>query len=98
MDCKLKKNIKGWSISLNKNVHMYVHDLSICKGVHKFSISCEDLATAEKAIGIWLDRSNVPLKMFDLLTEILLEWANKYPIEFRIYKNDEEYVVSSFNE
>ena len=90
MERNVSDNIDGWHISLQRNVHMYTHALSIQKGKSNFSISCEDLPTNEKTIGIWLYTSTVPQERLSELQKVLLKWAKKYSIKFQIYvsKND----------
>jgi hypothetical protein len=95
MDRNVKDKVEGWDISLQRNVHMYCHALSVEKGQHKFSIDCEDLPTHEKTIGIWLYNSTIPETMIGELQKILLEWAGRFDIKFQIYKSKDEFITSN---
>lgn len=94
MDRDLIVKIDGWDISLQRNVHMYWHALSVAKGQYKFSIDCEDLPTYEKTIGIWLYNSKIPEAMVDELQNLLLKWANRYDVKCLIYKSKNEYLTN----
>ncbi len=90
MKRNVNDKIDGWDISLQRNVHMYTHALSIQSGQSKFNIDCEDLPAEEKTIGIWLYTSTIPQSRVVEIQQVLLKWAKKFPIKFQIYssKND----------
>lgn len=94
MERNVNDTIDGWGISLQRNVHMYTHALSVQSGKSKFSISCEDLPTNEKTIGIWLYTSAIPKNTLDELQLVLLKWAKKYPIKFQIYVSKDNFVTN----
>jgi GH25 family lysozyme M1 (1,4-beta-N-acetylmuramidase) len=94
MERSVRDNIDGWDISLQRNVHMYCHALTVQKGESKYSIDCEDLPTNEKTIGVWLYNSKIPEKMLNELQKILLQWANKYAVKFQIYTSKDEFVTN----
>ena len=94
MDRDVKDKVDGWDISLQRNVHMYCHALSVEKGQHKFSIACEDLPSHEKTIGIWLYNSKIPETMIGELSKILLKWAGRSEITFQIHTSKDEFVTS----
>ena len=94
MDRNVKDNIDGWDISLQRNIHMYCHALSVKKAQHDFSIDSEDLVTEEKTIGIWLYSSKIPQSMVGELQNVLLKWSSKYDVKFQIYKSKDEFVTN----
>ena len=85
MERNLKEMLDGWEISLNRNVHMYTHALSVKKGAYKLSIDCEDLPTDVKTIGIWLYNLDVPDALKNELKELLQKWSKQFEVKFRIY-------------
>lgn len=94
MDRNVKDKIDGWDISIQRNIHMYCHALSMKNGPHNFSINCEDMVTEEKTIGIWLYSSEIPAPMVDEVQNVLLKWAGKYDVRFQIYRNRDEFVTN----
>jgi len=92
MERNVNDKIDNWDISLQRNVHMYTHALSIKSGQSKFSIDCEDLPTEEKTIGIWLYTSDIPKSRIDEVLQVLLKWAKQYPIKFQIYSSKNDFV------
>ncbi|MBA6419318.1 hypothetical protein [Pseudomonas sp. 5Ae-yellow] len=94
MDRNVKDKVDGWDISLQRNVHMYCHALSVKNGQLDFSIDCEDLVTEEKTIGIWLYNSEIPESMVGELQKVLLKWASQYDVRFHIYTSKLEYVTN----
>lgn len=94
MDRNINDKVDGWDISLQRNVHMYTHALSVQKGQSKFSISCEDLPTEEKTIGMWLYTSTIPEARIEELQQLLLKWAKQYPITFQIYSSKDDFVTN----
>jgi len=94
MERSVNDKIDSWDISLQRNVHMYTHALSIQCGGSKFSIDCEDLPTEEKTIGIWLYTSTIPQSKVGEVQEVLLKWAKQYPIKFQIYAGKNDFVTS----
>ncbi len=94
MERNINEKIDGWDISLQRNVHMYTHALSVQKGQSKFGISCEDLPTKEKTIGMWLYTSTIPEPMIEEVQQLLLKWAKQYPIKFQIYSSKDEFVTN----
>ncbi len=94
MERSVKGKIDGWDISLQRNVHMYCHALSVVKGEHKFSIDCEDLPTKEKTIGIWLCSSAIPEAMISEVQATLLKWASDFEIKFQIYTSKDAFVAT----
>ena len=92
MDRHVRDKVDGWDISLQRNVHMYTHALSIKNGHSKFGISCEDLPSKEKVIGIWLHTSSIPQERLCEVKDILLKWAKLYPLKFQIYTREREFV------
>jgi hypothetical protein len=91
MNRNIKEKIEGWDISLNRNVHMYTHSLSIKKGQNQFSVNCEDLPTKEKIIGIWLYNSNISENFEIELRHVLSVWINKLDIKFQIYTTPDNF-------
>ncbi|MDN3640869.1 hypothetical protein QWY82_18865 [Simiduia curdlanivorans] len=88
MDSKTEKySVDGWNISLQRNVHMYCHSLSVENSQYRFNIECEDLPTHEKTIGIWLHNSKIPVAMITELKDILLRWSESLEIEVEIRTN-----------
>ncbi|MEP1382864.1 MAG: hypothetical protein ABJK64_03635 [Paraglaciecola sp.] len=94
MDRNIKDKIDGWDISLQRNIHMYCHALSVEKNQYKFSIDCEDLVTEEKTIGVWLYSSEIPEIMIIDLQKVLLKWASKYDVKFQIHTSKDEFVTN----
>jgi hypothetical protein len=94
MERSVNDKIDGWDISLNRNVHMYTHALSVQNKQTKYSISCEDLPTNEKTIGIWLYTSSIPQARIKELQQVLLNWAKQYPIKFQIYASKDDFVTN----
>ncbi len=94
MERNVNDKIDGWDISLQRNVHMYMHALSIQRGHSKFSIDCEDLPTEEKTIGIWLYTSTIPQPRVGEVQQVLLKWAKQFPIKFQIYSKKDDFVSS----
>ena len=94
MDRNVKDNVDGWDISIQRNIHMYCHALSVKKGQHNFSIDSEDLVTEEKTIGIWLYSSKIPEAMVGELQNVLLKWSKKYDVKFQIYKSKNDFVTN----
>jgi len=94
MDRNVKANIDGWDISLQRNVHMYCHALSVKKGQYQFGIDCEDLVTEEKTIGVWLYSSEIPKAMIGELQKVLLKWVSQYEVKFQIHTSKEEFVTN----
>lgn len=94
MERNVNDNIEGWSISLQRNVHMYTHALSMQKGKARFIISCEDLPTNEKTIGIWLYTSTIPQDKLAELQQVLLKWTKQYSIKFQIYVSKDDFVTN----
>tara|TARA_R110002072_G_scaffold301140_1_gene480095 strand:- start:80 stop:358 length:279 start_codon:yes stop_codon:yes gene_type:complete len=78
----------------NRNVHMYTHALSVQNKQTKYSISCEDLPTNEKTIGIWLYTSSIPQASIKELQQVLLNWAKQYPIKFQIYASKDDFATN----
>jgi len=97
MDRTIKDKIDGWDISLQRNVHMYCHSLSVQKSQNKFSIDCEDLPTEEKTIGIWLYNLDAPEKIVKELQNVLLQWANKFEVKFLIYTSKDVFITNNHN-
>jgi hypothetical protein len=93
MDRIVKDKMDGWDISLQRNVHMYCHALSVKIGPHEFSIDCEDLVTEEKTIGIWLYNSKIPDAMVGELKKVLRKWASQYDVKFHIHTSKDEFVA-----
>ena len=75
IDSKIIDKVEGWEISLNRNVYMYYHSLSVKKGDHKISISCEDLPTKDKTIGVWVYTLEESEEIKKELAEALLDWT-----------------------
>ena len=94
MERNVIDKIEGWDISLQRNVHMYCHALSVQKGRHKFNIHCEDLPTEEKTIGIWLYSSVIPEDVVGDLQRILLQWSKNFEVTFQIYTGKEEFLTN----
>lgn len=94
MERSVNDKIDGWDISLNRNVHMYTHALSVQNKQTKYSISCEDLPMNENTIGIWLYTSSIPQTRIKELQQVLLNWAKKYPIKFQIYASKDDFVTN----
>ncbi len=95
MERNIKDTVDGWEISLNRNIHMYTHALSVSKGKHRINIDCEDLPTQVKTIGIWLHNLNVSGEMKKELQEVLLKWANQFDVKFQIYVTNNEFIASN---
>ncbi len=85
MERKIVEKVGSWEISLNRNVHMYCHSLSVRRGNYQISISCEDLPTKEKTIGIWLHALEVSEEIKKELSLVLLEWTRTLEVKFKIY-------------
>ena len=83
--------IGKWEIKFTNNVHMYCHSLSAKKGEYRVSISCEDLPTKEKTIGIWLHDLDVSEKHKQELQHVLLQWTNELQLHCRVYHNQDEF-------
>jgi hypothetical protein len=94
MDRNVKDKVDGWDISMQRNVHMYCHALSVKNEQHDFSIDSEDLVTEEKTVGIWLYSSKIPEAMIDELQNVLLNWSKRYDVKFQIYKSKNEFVTN----
>ncbi|MEO3679839.1 hypothetical protein ABGI61_12455 [Rheinheimera sp. FR7-31] len=94
MEPNVNDKIDGWEISLQRNIHMYYHALSVKNDKLRFSIDCEDLPMPEKTIGIWLYDSAIPETMIGELQKVLLKWAGKYDLNFQIYTSKDEFVTS----
>ena len=94
MDRNIEDNVDGWEISLNRNVHMYCHALTVKKGQHRMNIDCEDLPTKEKTIGIWLHNLNAPNELKEQLQQVLLKWAKQFEVKFQIYVSRDEYFTN----
>ncbi len=92
MERNVNDKIDGWDISLQRNVHMYTHALSIQSGQSKFSIDCEDLPAEEKTIGIWLYTSTIPQSRVGEVQQALLKWAKQFPMKFQIYSSKNDFV------
>lgn len=92
MERNINEKVDGWDISLQRNVHMYTHALSIQNGQSKFSIDCEDIPTDEKTIGIWLYTSTIPQSRVGEVQQVLLKWAMQFPIKFQIYSSKNDFV------
>lgn len=94
MDRTVKDKIDGWDITLQRNVHMYCHALSVKKGQYNFSIDCEDLPTQEKTIGIWLYNLDAPTQVINELQNILLKWVNTFEVKVQIYTSKNEFIAN----
>lgn len=94
MERIVKERINNWNITLQRNVHMYCHALSMNNGDQQFNIDCEDLPTEEKTIGIWLYTLKAPEKTVKELQSILLEWANGNEVKFQIYTSKDQFITS----
>jgi hypothetical protein len=94
MERKIIDKVEGWEISLNRNVHMYCHSLSVEKGNDKISISCEDLPTKEKTIGIWLHTLEEPEEIKKELAQVLLDWTKKLEVKFQIYTGRDNFLTN----
>ena len=97
MERSIKETIDGWEISLDRNVHMYTHALSVTKGNYRISIDCEDLPTQVKTIGIWLHNLDVPDALKEELQDLLQKWTNQFDVRFQIYLRIDEFVTNNSN-
>jgi hypothetical protein len=95
MERNLKETLDGWEISLNRNIHMYTHDLSVKNGVYTLNIDCEDLPTDVKTIGIWLYNLDVPDALKAELKELLLKWTMQFDVNFQIYISRDKFVTNA---
>ena len=91
----IKDNVEGWDLSLNKNVHMYCHDLSAQFWENLIQIQCEDLPNKEKTIGVWLTNLELSDERKRELQSVLLQWANKLEVTFQIYVSGDEFVTNN---
>jgi len=96
MERNLKETLDGWEISLNRNIHMYTHDLSVKNGVYTLNIDCEDLPTDVKTIGIWLYNLDVPDALKAELNELLLKWTMQFDVNFQIYISRDKFVTNAY--
>lgn len=96
MERTINETVDGWEISLNRNVHMYCHALSVSKGNQRISIDCEDLPSEEKTIGIWLHNLDAPISLKEELQQVLLKWASKYEVKFRIYLTRDDFATNNY--
>lgn len=94
MERNIKETIDGWEISIQRNIHMYCHALSVSKGKQRISIDCEDLPTNEKTIGIWLYNLDIPNGLKNELQQVLLKWAKQFEIRFQIYITKDDFVTN----
>ena len=94
MNRVIENKIDGWVITLQRNVHMYSHALSVEKEQHRFNIDCEDLPTEEKSIGVWLYSSGIPKELYQEVRKVLLQWAQKFEVKFHIYISASEYITN----
>ena len=95
MERNLKETLDGWEISLNRNIHMYTHALSVKKGGYKLNIDCEDLPTYVKTIGIWLYNLDVPDTLKTELKDLLLKWTRQFEVNFQIYISRDKFVTNA---
>jgi hypothetical protein len=95
MERNLKETLDGWEISLNRNIHMYTHALSVKNGVYKLNIDCEDLPTDVKTIGIWLYNLDVPDALKTELKDLLLKWTMQFEVDFQIYISRDKFVTNA---
>lgn len=99
-ETQMKRSINevfsGWEISLERNVHMYTHDLSVSKGHYRIDIDCEDLPTTEKTIGVWLHNLDISFSLKKELQEVLQHWSNQFDVKFQIYIVNDKFVTNKY--
>ncbi|MES9934583.1 MAG: hypothetical protein ABW162_17410 [Candidatus Sedimenticola sp. PURPLELP] len=95
MERNINQSVDGWTISLNRNVHMYTHSLSVNKGKNSINIDCEDLPTKVKTIGIWLHNLDVSDTLKKEIQNALLKWVNQFDVTFQIYITKDEFITNN---
>ncbi len=76
---------KGWTISFEKNVHMYCHTLAASKGDQLFQIPCEDAPLSENLIVMWPYEMGLGGLAYSELIAALHDWARTQDLHYRIY-------------
>ena len=97
MERKIVDKVESCEIFLNRYVHMYCHELSVKRGRHQIAISCEDLPTKEKTIGIWLNTLEEPEEIKKELAHVLHAWTNKLEVKFQIYTSRDNFLPNKIS-
>ena len=82
----------GWSITFQKNVHMYCHRIGVAKGNLQYDVPCED--TPEGFVGVWLYEIGLDEPVLQNLLACIVEWANSAGFRYRIYTARDSYVTN----